>query len=703
MKRKGRAVSVVVAVSLAAGWGVWFFFLRQPPFRVAPILALYDAARDYGNLQIRYPFPGSVFPPDIAAPTIQWQDSSGQANGWLVRLDFQDEGGPLCFLTETPQWTPGEVDWKIIKERSLEKTAQVTVLGVDRAHLRAVLSSAQVAIRTSHDEVGAPIFYREVNLPFADAVKDPSRIRWRFGSISRAAIPPVVLGNVPVCGNCHTFSRDGATMGLDVDYANDKGSYALLSVTPHMVLDPAKIITWSDFRREDREPTFGLLSAVSPDGRYAASTVKDRSVFVATEDLAYSQLFFPIKGIIAIYNRQKGQFHSLPGADDARFVQSNPAWSPDGKYLLFARSQAYHLRAQRTNQNVLLTREECQEFLKEGKTFLFDLYRIPFNDGRGGRAEPLPGAAHNGLSNYFARYSPNGRWIVFCRARSFMLLQPDSELYLVPAEGGAARRLSCNLPGMNSWHSWSPNSKWLVFSSKTFTPYTQLFLTHIDDQGESTPPVVLSWFTSPDRAANIPEFVNLAPDAIQSIEAKYLGDYNFVRLGREALADGDLERTENACHKALALNPHSAEALWVLGIVQGRRGRHAEAGQCFTQALKSDPKNVEAHIDLGLVLDHFHRLPEAVTHYRQALQLQPERTAVRRLLGFDLIQIGKYEEAIEQLAVVLRLDPRDVWAEYYLGLAYQGLGQLDRAAASFGNVLKRQSDFAGPGRPGLDS
>ena len=65
-----------------------------------------------------------------------------------------------------------------------------------------------------------------------------------------------------------------------------------------------------------------------------------------------------------------------------------------------------------------------------------------------------------------------------------MLLQPDSELYIMPAAGGEARRLECNTARMNSWHSWSPNGKWLVFSSKANSPYTQLFLTHIDEQGQ---------------------------------------------------------------------------------------------------------------------------------------------------------------------------------------------------------------------------
>jgi Tol biopolymer transport system component len=107
-----------------------------------------------------------------------------------------------------------------------------------------------------------------------------------------------------------------------------------------------------------------------------------------------------------------------------------------------------------------------------------------------------------------------------------MLLQPDSELYIIPSEGGRARRLRCNTNRMNSWHSFSPNGKWLVFSSKAYSDYTQLFLTHIDENGCSTPAVLLDNMTAPDRAANIPEFVNTHPDAIDKIHAKFLKSEN---------------------------------------------------------------------------------------------------------------------------------------------------------------------------------
>jgi hypothetical protein len=77
---------------------------------------------------------------------------------------------------------------------------------------------------------------------------------------------------------------------------------------------------------------------------------------------------------------------------------------------------------------------------------------------------------------------------------------------------------------MNSWHSWSPNGKWLVFASKAYSDYTQLCLTHIDENSDSTPPVLLAHLTAPDRAANIPEFVNTRPKAMVKIREQFLDD-----------------------------------------------------------------------------------------------------------------------------------------------------------------------------------
>ncbi|UCD51871.1 MAG: PD40 domain-containing protein, partial [Phycisphaerales bacterium] len=537
MRSTGKSRLILIGVVIAVVVSVTVIVLRSRRtghVRIKDILSVYRTKTDaeYGGITITYPHDGTLFPPEIVPPTVQWSDSSTQCDAWLVRVEFGGGEAPIHVLSRAAQWTPTSAQWEAIKRQSRDYRARIVILGVRDSRSVEIYSGGHVTIGTSRDAVGAPLFYREVNLPFIDAVKDPSRIRWRFGSIA-ATPPPVVLENLPVCGNCHSFSQSGRTLAMDVDYANSKGSYVITPVKETMTLATSNVITWNDYRKEDGEQTFGLLSQISPDGRYVVSTVKDKSVFVPQPDLAFSQLFFPIRGILCIYDRQRGTFSALPGADDPSLVQSNPTWSPDGRHIVFARSCAYNLEHTEGQGKVLLTRAECKEFTEDGKPFLFDLYRIPFNAGQGGTPEPIAGASNNGMSNFFARYSPDGCWIVFCKARSYMLLQPDSELYIIPADGGPARRLRCNTSRMNSWHSWSPNGKWLVFASKAFSDYTQLCLTHIDAQGNSTPPVLLAHLTAPDRAANIPEFVNAPPTAIGKIHEQFLNDYSFVRAGDE--------------------------------------------------------------------------------------------------------------------------------------------------------------------------
>ncbi|MFQ6036423.1 MAG: hypothetical protein ACE5NM_11355, partial [Sedimentisphaerales bacterium] len=332
-------VTGIVMVAVATTVFVITALLRFEP-RIEDILAAYQDQMQYSELTISYPLDGTLFPPEIVPPTFRWKDSNSSSDTWLITVKFQDDKGRdpasrqghMNFLTKVKQFKPEPRDWEIIKKRSLEKEAEVTILGVSLKAPTKILSRGQISIKTSKDEVGAPLFYREVNLPFVDAVKDPSHIRWHFGPISSEQ-PPVVLENLPVCGNCHSFTDDGKTLAMDVDYANSKGSYIITRVAEEIVLATSDIITWNDYRKEDGEQTFGLLSDISPDGRYVVSTVKDKSVFVPMPPLAFSQLFFPVKGILCVYDTQTRTFQSLPGADDPQYVQSNPTWSPDGTYI----------------------------------------------------------------------------------------------------------------------------------------------------------------------------------------------------------------------------------------------------------------------------------------------------------------------------------------------------------------------------------
>jgi Flp pilus assembly protein TadD len=670
-------VSVVVAALLSVG--------ADRDARAQPVAAAAPAAAD-ARLRITYPADGTLFPPDSVAPTLVWTDETAHVDRWTVVVRDDTGADVLKASVDGPRWRPSEDEWRTIKERSAERDAEIAVTGVDRASPAATLSSARVRVRTSKDPVGDALFYREVPLPFLTAVQDPSRIRWRFGTIDLQDGPPIVLQNLPVCGNCHSFADNGSVLGLDVDYGNDKGAYAIMSVAKHMVMDDAKIITWADYKREDGELTFGLLSRVSPTGRYVVSTVKDRSVFVAIPDLMISQLFFPIKGILVIYDREAKTFSALPGADDPQYVQSNAVWSPDGEEIMFARAKAYHAERLAQQNNALVDEKDVPEFVHDKKPFRYDLYRIPFNGGKGGKAEPVRGASGDGMSNFFPKYSPDGKWVVFCKAHSYMLLQPDSELFILPAKGGDARRLRHNTPRMNSWHSWSSNSRWLVFSSKVNGPYTQLFLTHIDENGNDSPPVLLERFTSSDRAANIPEFVKIPGDAIADVREQFLDPYSFLRAGLANEHTGDHTGAERAYRRGLELDPNDAELHNALGWTLFQAGRSAEAVTEYQRALAAKPDSAKSHNNLALALVELGRLDEAAGHFKASLAVDP-KAEIYSDYGFTMARLGQRDEALAAYRKALELDPGCASAHANLAVSYVQAGQLDEAESHYRTAL----------------
>src|SRR5215475_279909 len=682
---KARRLRVVAAAVVSAALAAAVFVAGCSRDRAAPE----TAATSEAGLRITYPLEGTSFPPESVAPTFVWEDETGRVDGWDVSVRDDTGGEILRESVDRPRWRPSEDSWTLIKRHSSERDAAVLVAGVDRTQ-RATAASAVVHIRTSRDVVGDSLFYREVPLPFLTAVQDPSRIRWRYGSVDQESGPPIVLQNLPVCGNCHSFADNGSVLGLDVDYGNDKGAYGIMPVAKHMVMDDQKIITWADYKREDGELTFGLLSRVSPSGRYVISTVKDRSVFVAIPDLMISQLFFPIKGILVVYDRETKTYSPLPGADDPEYVQSNAVWSPDGKYIVFARAKAYHAEGLDQQNNALVDQKDVPEFTVDKKPFRYDLYRIPFNDGKGGTPEPLRGASDDGMSNFFPKYSPDGKWIIFCKAKSYMLLQPDSELYIIPAEGGVARRLRYNTARMNSWHSWSSNSRWLVFSSKVNGPYTQLFLTHIDEQGNDSPPVLLERFTSPDRAANIPEFVKLSGTAIAEIREQFLNSYSFLRAGLANEHTGDHAGAERAYRRGLEIVPDDAELRNALGWTLFQDGRTPDAVPEYRRALAANPTNAKAHDNLALALVELGQLDEAAKHFEASLESEP-KAEIYSDLGFTLAQLGRSTEALENYEKALELDANCASAHVNLAVTLVQAGKFAEAESHYRRAL--------PGRP----
>jgi len=623
------------------------------------------------GISIRYPSEGTLFPADLASPKITWVDSTKKAHQWTVIIGCNGDT-LLRETTDSTQFSPDSVSWARILSTGKGKAIQIRIEGVGRGPFAHTVSAASIGIGISTDLVEAPIFYRAVTLPFSFARQNLKSIRWHLGYISDYRPAQTVLQNNPICANCHSFSADGKTLAMDVDARGDKGAYVIAPFESRIHITQDNIITWSNFQNK---PTYGLLSQISPDGRYIISTLRDSEVFIDRDNLEYSQLFFPLKGILVVYDRKTKKMRPLPGADDTMMVQSNPCWSPDGKTIYFVRTWAIHEKesgvrysSQRSSDS--LFNAMIAKFTSGQKEFKFDIYTIPFNEGNGGKAVPLKGASNNGMSNFFPRVSPDGKWLVFTQARNFMLLQRDSRLWIMPASGGVPRKLDCNFENMNSWHSWSPNSKWLVFSSKQNGPYTQLYLTHIGPDGRDSPPVRLDHLSFADRAANIPEFVNITENKQVTITPDVINEdvtyYN--RIGLEKFAEKNITGAIEAFTTAISLNNTDYHAFYNKGVVYFKTGDFSKALEDFSMSISLNDTNSQAFYSRGQIYLKTGEYRKAVDDFSKAINWRENYYEAYEGRALSRYKLNDTTGAVADFKKCVAIKPNSASAHYLLGL-----------------------------------
>jgi len=451
-------------------------------------------------------------------------------------------------------------------------------------------------------------------------------------------------------------------MGIDIDGpANDKGLYAIVPIQREISIKNKDIVQWNTDGKVGLTRV-GFMSQVSPDGRFVVSTFAGPSLDVPStyyvtnfKDYRFLQVFYPTRGILEWYNRATGVRKPLPGADDPHYVQTDGFWSPDGKTIVFARAVARNPREE--GQKPALYANDPNE-----TQIQYDLYRIPFNNGKGGTPERIVGASQNGMSNTFPKVSPDGRWIVFVQCHNGQLMRPDSQLYIVPFNGGVARRLRANTPTMNSWHSFSPNGRWLVFSSKARSPYTQMYLTHLDGNGDSSPAILIDNATAANRAVNLPEFVNIAGDGIRDIQVPAVEVYKLIDQAVTLEKQGDYKQATTIWRKAVELDPDDAKSHNDLGMNLYLLGSPEEAFQQLRESIRINPILVEGHYNLGRFLLQDGHPDQAVPELERTLDLSPRFSSAQEALAAALVALGKPREALGMWHHALTLQPNSVAA-----------------------------------------
>jgi hypothetical protein len=194
-------------------------------------------------------------------------------------------------------------------------------------------------------------------------------------------------------------------------------------------------------------------------------------------------------------------------AHDSCELETFPAWSPDGNTLYYASAPYTPTFANRSRDVIVHYKEIRYNIVRR----TFDPISRQFGD-----MEVVFDAVRLGKSATLPRISPDGRYLLFTLGEfgTFHIWHPESDLYIVDLQSGECRPLeNANSSHVESYHSWSSNGRWIIFSSRRDDgSYTRPYITHFDGEGRCTKPFILpqrdpSLYGKLYKSFNITEFM----------------------------------------------------------------------------------------------------------------------------------------------------------------------------------------------------
>ncbi len=84
------------------------------------------------------------------------------------------------------------------------------------------------------------------------------------------------------------------------------------------------------------------------------------------------------------------------------------------------------------------------------------------------------------------------------------------------------------------------------------------------------------------------------------------------------------DRAREVYHESISQGDSPADAYCNLGILESRRGKTAEAFDCFTKSLKENPRHIESHYNLGNLYFEAGDFKLARIHFELAIEINPQ-------------------------------------------------------------------------------
>lgn len=303
------------------------------------------------------------------------------------------------------------------------------------------------------------------------------------------------------CVNCHSFNHnDPSAMSLHI---RGKHGATLLQFD-------GKLAAYNT--KTDSTLGFCVYPYWHPSGNYIAfSTNSTRQGFHVQPDKIIE--VFDLDSDMQVYDVRNNQIITAPQIKREGIWESFPAFTPDGRTLFFTAAEAIAIPGELSQSH-------------------YNLMKVSFDPETGtigNDVELVIDAASMSKSVCFPKPSYDGRYLMYtlCDYGTFSIWHHESDLWLLDIQTGETRPIDeVNSDDTDSYHNWSSNSRWFVFSSRRDDGlFTRPYIAHFDENGVAGKPFMLpqrdpaNYYEDLFRSFNVPEFVT-GPVKMNKIRAQ---------------------------------------------------------------------------------------------------------------------------------------------------------------------------------------
>ena len=294
------------------------------------------------------------------------------------------------------------------------------------------------------------------------------------------------------CINCHSFNR-GDPDNMSLHIRGKHGATLLKKADGSITAYNTKT-----------SQTLGLCVYPywHPSGRYIAYSTNATHQLFHSVDRNRIEVFDDASDL-QVYDVERNELLLSPLLKQDSVFETYPVFSPDGRSLYFCAARA------------------IADVKNHLDSLRYSLCRIDFDPEAGTFGNRIDTLITSGLQSRgsvsFPRPSYDGRFICYTLADygQFSIWHHEADLYLLDLATRESRPMKeANSEDTESFHNWSTNSRWLVFSSRRDDGlYTRPYFCHIDERGRVNKVFMLpqrhprSFYRDRFLSFNVPDFI----------------------------------------------------------------------------------------------------------------------------------------------------------------------------------------------------